>query len=181
MLAWYAWVYPCFQVTLLPIVFERLVEVWNWKTIVYDLASILHWILKNVCQVFIFRVLVQIFFLPSLNMFSIPNYYIEVWVHQQHNIFLHLSWIHLDGLWFWFFYCVPQQCWLNHYWTIRDRFPHQTGSLVDGLIRRWSKRVNDTTSPKMIHILRKMFHIWRETEGTNVRSIIDGKPNTELE
>ena len=114
-------------------------------------------------------------------MLSIPNQYRKVRIHQQYNVLLHLTGIHLNRFRLRILYRVLQESWLNHYQTVGHRFPHQTGSLVDRLIRRTSEWINYPTSSQVVHVLREMLHWGWKTETIRIPFAIDAEPNTEFQ
>lgn len=92
-------IHPCFQVSFLPVVFEGLVEIRDWQSIIHDFTGIPQRSLKELSEIFELWVFIGFLFFPALNVVAKPNDHCEVRIHQQDCVVSHFLEIQLH--WFW--------------------------------------------------------------------------------
>lgn len=177
---WCRRIHTCLQVPLLAISLECLVEVRHWDPVVDDGRRVIHWVAKQLIQVGVVLLLVEFLCLPSIDMLPVPDKDIEVWVEEQHDIFLHTLNVQWGWLRLWLFRGVHQQCWLDHDDAVFNALPHQTCPLEDGLVWWTVEGINDVAPPQVVSILWEQLDWGLQSKRVYVVSVVLCKPYGEF-
>lgn len=114
----FSWINFGLEVPFLSVVFESLVEVGHWQSIVHNVTRILHGHFEKLLEVLVLGIFLQIVFLPAIGTFPIPNQYIKVTVQQQNNVLFQFVDIQLHRHWSGSFRAVSDQGRLDHHHTV---------------------------------------------------------------